>query len=487
MSLEHATETAPSRLEALRRALPKERAIDPTGRQLAQLITRIADQQVPVNGFSRLWTLGSLQARVTAGYAAYWLRSRFADADERLRLKNEAHLAAAVKLFGTMGYLRGAVMKVGQILANLPEVVPEEFGEVLSALHFEAPPMHFAMVRELFLDEFGREPEELFASFDRKAFAAASLGQVHRARLHSGEEVAVKIQYPGIARTIRADLRNLRLLLQPLARGEAWQDTLEKLADIERMLLMETDYTQEADFTRQARTLFTDEDRIVVPRVHDAYSTRRILTTDLLPGCHLDRFLAVNPSQEERDHYTDLLTVATMRLYYRLHWFLADPHPGNFIFMPDGRLGLIDFGCVRVMTDEEWSVIADLERVYRERDDESFNRIIARACLVDDPADMAPEQLATLRRGVLWNMEPWLKEGLFDFGDRAFFMRGIDNLMEMARNRCTKGSPLYIWSNRFVYGGRAVCYRMRGRCAFQEIFRQEHAAAIAATPQPEAP
>ncbi|WP_369412371.1 AarF/UbiB family protein [Geotalea toluenoxydans] len=82
-------------------------------------------------------------------------------------------MAAALKLFGTMGYLRGAVMKVGQLLANLPEVVPEEFAEVLSALHFEAPPMHFAMVREVFLDEFGREPEEVFAFFEKKAFAAA--------------------------------------------------------------------------------------------------------------------------------------------------------------------------------------------------------------------------------------------------------------------------------------------------------------------------
>src|SRR5512146_2246262 len=197
-------------------ALPRDLKTDPTGRRLARLVTSISDRKVPVTSFSRLWTLGTLQARITAGYLAYWLRSRFADTDERQRMKSEAHLAAAIKLFGTMGYLRGAVMKVGQLLANLPEVVPEEFAEVLSALHFEAPPMHFAMVRELFLDEFGQEPEELFTSFDRQAFAAASLGQVHRARLRSGEEVAVKIQYPGIARTIRTDLRNLRLLLQPM-------------------------------------------------------------------------------------------------------------------------------------------------------------------------------------------------------------------------------------------------------------------------------
>jgi predicted unusual protein kinase regulating ubiquinone biosynthesis (AarF/ABC1/UbiB family) len=453
--------------------LPKDREIDPTGRRLAQLVTRVADQRVPVSGFSRLWTLGSLQARVTAGYLAYWLRSRFADTDRRQRLKSEAHLTAALRLLGTMGYLRGAVMKVGQMLANLPEVVPEEFAEVLSALHFEAPPMHFAMVRELFLDEFGREPEEIFARFDRQAFAAASLGQVHRARLKSGEEVAVKVQYPGIARTIKADLRNLRLLLQPLCLSRDWQDTLHKLADIEQMLLQETDYEQEARFCRQARGLFTAEDRVVVPRVFDDYSTKRVLTTEYLDGCHLDRFLATDPGQAERDRFTTLLTVATMRVYYRLHWFMADPHPGNFIFMADGRLGLIDFGCTRVMSDEEWRLIQELEEAHLERDEDRFDRVIARASLFDSPEEMGPDQLAAVRRGALWNMEPWLNDGLFDFGEREFFMRGVDGLMELTRKRYTRGSPLYLWSTRFVFGGRSVCYRMRGRCEFRKIFRQE--------------
>lgn len=455
--------------------LPKDRKTDPTGKRLAELLSRIAIKKVPVNSFSRIWTLGSLQAKVTAGYFAYWLRSRFSDAEKKQRLKSEAHLAAALKLFGTMGYLRGAVMKVGQMLANLPEVVPEEFAEVLSALHFEAPPMHFALVREVFLDEFGREPEELFAAFDRKAFAAASLGQVHRARLHSGEEVAVKIQYPGIARTIKADLRNLRLLLQPMCLTKDWQDTLDKLADIEQMLLMETDYEQEARFGKKVRRLFTIDDRVVVPRVYDEYSTRRVLTTEYLRGCHLNEYLAMNPSQEDRDHFTTLLTVGTFRIYYQLHWFLADPHPGNFIFMEDGRLGMIDFGCTRAMTDEEWLLICDLERAILEQDEAGFNRVTAKACLFADPEEMEPERLEIMRRGVYWNMEPWLKDGLFDFGDRKFFMRGIDSLMEMTRKRYTRGSPLYLWSNRFIFGGRAVCYRMKGRCEFRKIHQQESA------------
>ena len=471
----HATESM--KMETLLDALPKDAVTDPTGRRLAELVTRIAIRKVPVSSFSRIWNLGSLQARVALGYFAYWLRSRVADSDAKQRLRNEAHLAAALKLFGTMGYLRGAVMKIGQLLANLPEVVPEEFAEVLSALHFEAPPMHFAMVRELFLDELGAEPEELFASFDHKAFAAASLGQVHRARLHSGEEVAVKIQYPGIAQTIRADLRNLRLLIQPLCLTNDWQNTLDKLTDIEQMLLMETDYEQEARFCREARLLFTAEDRVVVPRVFDDYSTKRVLTTEYLAGSHLDAFLAGNPGQAERDHFTDLLTVATFRIYFQRHWFLADPHPGNFIFMEDGRLGLIDFGCTRIIADEEWQLICDLERAILDRDEAGLNRIVAKACLFDDPEQMEPERLEVVRRGVCWNMEPWLHEGLFDFGDREFFRRGIDSLMEMARKRYTRGNPLYLWSSRFIFGGRAFCCRLKGRCAFRKIYQQELALA----------
>jgi predicted unusual protein kinase regulating ubiquinone biosynthesis (AarF/ABC1/UbiB family) len=459
--------------QELRKALPKDRNTDPSGLRLARFIASVSDKKVPVSSLSRIWTLGSLQAKVTAGYLAYWLRSRFSDAEEKQRLKSEAHLAAALQLFGTMGYLRGAVMKIGQMLANLPEVMPEEFAEVLSALHFEAPPMHYSLVREVFLDEFGREPEEMFASFDQKAFAAASLGQVHRARLHSGEEVAVKIQYPGIARTIKSDLRTLRLLLQPLCLTRDLQDTLAKLADIERMLLMETDYVQEAGFGKQARSMFTAADRVVVPQVYDDYSTGRVLTTEYLHGCHIHAFLATNPEQAERDHFTHLLTVATYRLYYRLHWLPADPHPGNFIFMPDGRLGLIDFGCTLVLNDVEWRDSNTAIQAALDRDMPALNQAIASACRFNHPDEMESDHLDVIRQGFYWFMEPWQHEGLFDFGDKAFFLRGIDNVIEAARKRYTRSVPMTIWSNRFTFGGRAFCYKLQGRCEFRKIYLQE--------------
>src|SRR5436305_9088101 len=115
-----------------------------------------------------------------------------------------------------MGYLRGAVVKVAQALANLPGAVPDEIVATLEYLHFQAPPMHFALLREHVRNELGGDPAEVFASFETRAFAAASLGQVHRARLKSGEEVAVKVQYPGIGTSVRSDFRNLLALMLPL-------------------------------------------------------------------------------------------------------------------------------------------------------------------------------------------------------------------------------------------------------------------------------
>ena len=441
--------------------------------RLAELVESIAARRPPTTSFSRLWVLGSLHAKVTFAYLAWWLRSRWADAGQKERLKNEAHLKAALELFGTMGYLRGAVMKLGQMLAALPEVMPEQFAGILSALHFEAPPMHYAMVREVFFDEFGREPEEMFAGFERKAFAAASLGQVHRARLHSGEEVAVKIQYPGIARTIRSDMKNLRLLLQPMRMGEDWGNILDKLADIEKVLLAEADYTSEARFAEVVRSSFTPEDGVVVPRVHAEYSSRRVLTTQYLEGVHLDTLLASHPPQELRDRYTHLMTVATMRMLYRAHWLLADPSPGNYIFMPDGRLGIIDFGCTRALDEEEWRMQCEVEAALLGRDEEEMERLIVKASLYQSAQDMGPQRLEGIGRVIRWQLEPWLSEGLFDFGDRDFFRRGIDAMIEVTRQGYARGMPVHIWSTRFILGARGVVYRLKGRCDFKRIYRQE--------------
>src|SRR5687768_8160190 len=161
---------------------------------------------VPLSRLRRIGLLGTLQAKIAAAYFFYWVRGWFKTAAEKERLLAETHWRTAAQVLNSMGYLRGAVMKVGQTLANFPDIAPQQFVETLEQLHFHALPMHWSLLREMVHNELDDDPENIFRSFDKRAFAAASLGQVHRGTLKHGQAVAVKIQYPGIGRTIGEDL-----------------------------------------------------------------------------------------------------------------------------------------------------------------------------------------------------------------------------------------------------------------------------------------
>src|SRR4029078_214901 len=208
------------------------------------------------------------------------------------------------------------------------------------------PPMHWSLLKEMVFNELNDEPENLFATFDKRAFAAASLGQVHAARLKTGEEVAVKIQYPGIARTIREDIRNLLLCMLPGRLSREWESTKEQLADARVRLERETDYEQEAASLERARALLHEDDGIVVPRVYRQYSTARVLTMERLPGVHLDEFLPTTPSTDLRTEFARKITRFLYRMLFAGRSLYIDLHPGNFLVMEDGRLGVIEFGFV---------------------------------------------------------------------------------------------------------------------------------------------
>ena len=430
-------------------------------------------RSVPVGRWRRLRLLGTLQAKIAAAYAFYWIRGWFRNAKSRERLLAETHWQTALSLFDSMSYLRGAVMKIGQTLANFPDIMPQAFVETLEQLHFDAPPMHWMLLREMVYNELGEDPENLFASFDQRAFAAASLGQVHAARLKNGTEVAVKIQYPGIGRTIREDFRNFFLFLLPGRLSKDWQYVKNQFDDLRRRLEQETDYQAEAAALTRIRPLFRDDEGILVPRVYPQHSTTRVLTMERLDGVHLQEFLDGNPAQQERDEFARKIVRAWYRMQYAGRLLYADFHPGNFLFMDDGRLGLLDFGFVLPLDDELWPVMRDMDRAFTtgRRED----RIAAvkewSGGITDDPADA--DHLRLAEEFADWEMRARYCGGPFDFGDEADFRRGIDLFNECVRKRYSKSRPCTPVIVRQHMGWRSVLYRLKAKIDIRPIAEEE--------------
>ena len=455
------------KLSDLIAALPEEAGSEDG---LQEIFADLARRPVPVGSLHRLWTVGELSTQITLAYLAFWLRQWFADADTRKQQLMDTNLRVALKTIHRLGYLRGAMTKLGQTLGNLPEILPDQVVSTLDSLHAEAPPMHFSLLREMVRNELGGDPEDVFASFEKEAFAAASIGQVHRAQLKSGERVAVKIQYPGIARTIDADFRNLGALLFPLRLGKDWESLKAQFEEVHRMLKLEVDYVQEAENMRQARALFKPEEGIVVPQIYADYSTKRVLTTEYISGLHLEDFLATNPSQTLRNDFGTKMYVAWFHMYWAYISY-ADPHSGNYVFMHDGRLGLLDFGCVQRFGAEERE-LARLTEHFAESLD-GLPDFMRRAAGATD-ADLAnADYMSLVTESVEWMLEPLRREGPFDFGDPTHLQRGVGCWARLILKRYTRSHPMFVYYHRSVFGLKTLLLRLRAQVDVGAVFRQE--------------
>lgn len=285
---------------------------------------------------------------VAGSYLGYALqRAVLGEAKSKDKLKT-AHTRAARRMADEMQTLRGAAMKLGQTLSLQSGTLPDEALRELATLQMQAPPMHPSLVRAQFKQSLGKNPEEIFSEFATEPFAAASLGQVHHAITREGERVAVKIQYPGIRQSIANDFRMFRTVSKPAqASGHIPKTAID---EIEQQIIAETDYVLEAKnidfFRRRLRPL----DFVEVPRVLRRYSSDKILTMTLMPGRHIDDFLAPRPGQKLRNELGERL----LELFYfqllKAEALHADPHWGNYLFTDDGRISLVDFGCAKYMS-----------------------------------------------------------------------------------------------------------------------------------------
>jgi predicted unusual protein kinase regulating ubiquinone biosynthesis (AarF/ABC1/UbiB family) len=467
---------APTPAELLA-ALPQEDLSSPTrlaDDRLKELFDQLTMRPVPVGSLTRLWTLGGLQAKLALAYFAYYIRTWYRSSDQHQQQLLETNLWSALQTLEAMGYLRGAIMKVGQALAMFPQLVPEEFAELLSSLHFDAPPMHFSLVREYLADELGHDPDELFASFEADAFAAASLGQVHRAWLRSGEQVAVKVQYPGVARTIRADIANLRRLLFPLRLSKDWDNLNAQFREIQTVLESETDYEQEAASLREVRAACREEDGVIVPRVFEQFSTRRVLTMEHVEGSHLEAFLKAKPSQEVRNKFGERILRASLRLYFSQRQLYSDFNPGNFLFREDGRLGWIDFGGLRRFSDAEWSLLRQAhESMFSSASDRVLEYVQKSLMFSDQEMKSKTDIVELVTQWADFYCEPMKSTGPFDYGNPAYLQRGIELWKRAAQARVLRQQPVNVFMHRSNFGLVALLYRLGARVNTRRIYDEE--------------
>src|SRR5712691_4140993 len=386
----------------------------------------------------RALSMASMGAGIAGSYFGYLLQRAFLGEEKgKIKLKS-THIRAARRMANEMQALRGPAMKLGQMLSLQTGVLPDEVLAELATLQMEAPGMHPSLVRVQIKGSLRREPEEIFKQFTAEPFAAASLGQVHHAVTHDGKRVAVKIQYPGIRRTIENDFTLFRAFSKPAqASGHIPRTAID---EVQEQIMAETDYRREADniefFQQRLRAL----PFVKVPRVFRQYSSDKVLTMSLIRGRHLEAFLAERPSPKLRNQ----LGANLFELFYfqllELGAFHADPHWGNYLFNDDTSIGLVDFGCVKYLRPE---AVAYLRSVFLHpdaRNSANFNRL-----LEDQYRLLGQKLLPATRRALLdfadnfyrkvYPPEPDKKQPLFDFSDSAFLHDYIRESKKLFRTK----------------------------------------------------
>jgi predicted unusual protein kinase regulating ubiquinone biosynthesis (AarF/ABC1/UbiB family) len=269
-----------------------------------------------------------------------------------------------------LGGLKGPLMKVAQFLSTVPDALPAEYAEELSQLQANAPPMGWNFVRRRMSSELGPAWESRFATFAHEASAAASLGQVHRARLHDGTEVACKLQYPDMPSTVEADLKQLRLAMAVYHRMDNAIQQDEIYKELRERLREELDYEREAAQMRLYGLMLGASPNVHVPAPMPDLSTKRLLTMTWLDGRPLMQRLAEDPPLDERNRIAEALFRAWYVPFYRYGVIHGDPHLGNYQVRPDGSLNLLDFGAIRVFPAKFVGGVIELFEAVRDNDDD---------------------------------------------------------------------------------------------------------------------
>ncbi|HEY3445682.1 MAG TPA: AarF/ABC1/UbiB kinase family protein [Myxococcales bacterium] len=290
-----------------------------------------------------------MTTRVGAGMVAGQARKLLGD-------EGDARLAAARRILETLGELKGAALKVGQTMALISDQLPPEARAIVARLFSQAPTLPYEQIAAAVEAELGKPPEALFSEFSKEPFAGASLGQVHRARLTSGEVVAVKVQYPGVEAALEDDMRNVQVVLKAVGIGGRLLDGREYFEEMRREITLELDYVRELRLLEEFRGYLGRWPDLVVPRAWPQLCSRRVLTLELLEGPTLHEYVKGidQVGNAERLAVSEQLSRAVLGPFVYHRVIHGDAHPGNFVIMSGGRLGVLDYGSAKHLSEQFW-------------------------------------------------------------------------------------------------------------------------------------
>jgi predicted unusual protein kinase regulating ubiquinone biosynthesis (AarF/ABC1/UbiB family) len=372
----------------------------------------------PTSRFGRLARLTALAPRALPIAAEAMRRAIGGKRDEADEIEARERVMISAKktaeaMLKTLGEMKGLPLKLGQMASYIDGLAPpgyeEKFQKVLKKLQQKAPPLSREAAVRVVTSDLGSPPDAIFAHWEADPFAAASIGQVHRAVTRGDDKVAVKVQYPGIDKAIENDLKSISLLESMIAPVGRRYHSKETLDEIKSVFLAELDYTREAEMADTFRAIHEEDEEIVIPRVHHSLSTRRVLTCELIGGVDYTTFCERAP-QIDRNAAGQTIWRFMFRALFQYGLLYADPHPGNYRFLGGGRVAFLDFGCVKQLPAH---LMAGMKRYIvaaQKRDWDEFYKACAEV-LGYDPNDPEGWQLYTDYTKMI--LEPLTTEGTY--------------------------------------------------------------------------
>ena len=429
---------------------------------------------VPQGRARRFLHLGRAVGEMAAGAAAEGLSQlargqRPALADLMLTPDNARRLAERLST------MRGAVMKVGQLMSmDGHGVLPEHFSALLGGLRDRAHAMPATQLVEVLAGEYGADWHRRFRRFSFEPIASASIGQVHRAETHDGQVLALKIQYPGVRESIDSDVDNLALLARTPGLVPAEVDIRAILARVREQLHHETDYLAEARAVTEYRLRLGDDPVLTVPAVHPEHCTAQIIATDFAPGVPVDRLAQPGTPQAQRDHVAGALSRLSVHEFFRMRLVQTDPNFGNYLFdAATGRVALLDFGATEAVSDTRVEQLRAIGRCLRDGDTAGLASAARAAGFTD--AEDTPAQTEGVLALMRMAGEPLQQAGLYDFGASTLMARtysqGRDQFFAEGYGRAPPADLLFL-QRKFV-GTFMLCTRLRARLDIQAVFAGE--------------